>query len=696
MQTTPQELWAQESLTVVMPTTVVVTFDIIDVEEHDPAEDCYDGNEELHRSPSPDSHSTSGRNRTDSTFGMKRTPEMPSNTPSCQRSTSEDINNQVQQASSSPKVANRPSRLVAPKAKSSRSSLNDRHTLNRLEIENVYLVNHNHSLNKDMQHCKQTVQALKNILAQKEEMIERMKQHYRQAHLRIKFMENVLSEHQGKNHGHELTQRPTPLEAHNLERLFGFQEDEEEETLAFLKSLADSGDFDGECNEDSESSEDERDNAKEDKNDDALEKDHGQDPNTLRDTHVEEYENELAVVESTSLDQIPHLGSPAPLQSSKDSRMEQIREAPSNGLYQQPNAPYHSGHANNSTVNRAQVLRRRPHRQLGSIMNDPTVSLISGLYGPAGETPHPTDSAQGAKHSPDKDRPGEVMARCILQKGRTLRDSGHFPLDIDTLDQHSAMDLGLATFPKGCADASMDSLQYVSSPQPNGHPYLGSDLQAVSLTSLPRVHTEATVQPVPLTTRSTDTTGGVKRDMTKGDLIKSGCDRSEKAESSFPLVLRLSSKVKRSRLPGRPKDMTQKTPVQDRQDDVAKALGVSPTEVPISSVPPTLPTATLMEAESLDSEDTTATTGAQAAIPDLARRTLWSRMWKGLGKRVSGLTTPSQQPKSASPGSPATVDEGTVRAPGASNRTWRFRPRPRPRARQLDRSDFVEPNERGM
>ncbi|KAF9120084.1 hypothetical protein BGW39_011685 [Mortierella sp. 14UC] len=67
------------------------------------------------------------------------------------------------------------------------------HTVNRLEVENSFLLSQNNSLTRDIQHCRQTVQALKQILAQREDTIGRVRQEVHQAHLKIKFMESLLS-----------------------------------------------------------------------------------------------------------------------------------------------------------------------------------------------------------------------------------------------------------------------------------------------------------------------------------------------------------------------------------------------------------------------------------------------------------------------------------------------------------------------
>ncbi|KAG0198571.1 hypothetical protein BGX28_007977 [Mortierella sp. GBA30] len=69
------------------------------------------------------------------------------------------------------------------------------HALNRLEVENAYLLNQNSLLYKDMHHCRETVQALKQILAQKEETINRMKEEYERACMKSRFMESILVEH---------------------------------------------------------------------------------------------------------------------------------------------------------------------------------------------------------------------------------------------------------------------------------------------------------------------------------------------------------------------------------------------------------------------------------------------------------------------------------------------------------------------
>lgn len=84
------------------------------------------------------------------------------------------------------------------------------HTVNRLEVENSFLLNQNNSLTRDIHHCRQTVQALKQILAQREDTIGRMKQEVHQAHLKIKFMDSLLtgrSSHPGQQQQHQQQQR---------------------------------------------------------------------------------------------------------------------------------------------------------------------------------------------------------------------------------------------------------------------------------------------------------------------------------------------------------------------------------------------------------------------------------------------------------------------------------------------------------
>ncbi|KAG0319731.1 hypothetical protein BGZ99_004958 [Dissophora globulifera] len=69
------------------------------------------------------------------------------------------------------------------------------HLLNRLEVENAYLANQNNLINKDFQYSRQTIQALRQILSQKEDTIVRMEEELRQTHLRSNFMESLLTEH---------------------------------------------------------------------------------------------------------------------------------------------------------------------------------------------------------------------------------------------------------------------------------------------------------------------------------------------------------------------------------------------------------------------------------------------------------------------------------------------------------------------
>ncbi|KAG0381184.1 hypothetical protein BGX24_006556 [Mortierella sp. AD032] len=92
------------------------------------------------------------------------------------------------------------------------------HTVNRLEVENSFLLNQNNSLTRDIHHCRQTVQALKQILAQREDTIGRMKQEAHQAHLKIKFMESLLSgqqqHHLGQPQQHQQQQQLPQQQQH--------------------------------------------------------------------------------------------------------------------------------------------------------------------------------------------------------------------------------------------------------------------------------------------------------------------------------------------------------------------------------------------------------------------------------------------------------------------------------------------------
>lgn len=77
------------------------------------------------------------------------------------------------------------------------------HTVNRLEVENSFLLSQNNSITRDIHHCRQTVQALKQILAQREDTIGRMRQEAHQAHLKIKFMESLLSNQRSSHPGQQ-------------------------------------------------------------------------------------------------------------------------------------------------------------------------------------------------------------------------------------------------------------------------------------------------------------------------------------------------------------------------------------------------------------------------------------------------------------------------------------------------------------
>ncbi|KAF9352806.1 hypothetical protein BGX34_011956 [Mortierella sp. NVP85] len=737
----------QESLAVDLPTTVVVSCPIADREEQAQVnlQDNYES--------SIDNHPTASRSDKKTTAPEAATVSMiprPKSTPKdTQRNNS--------------KSSSRPSRLAIPVASSRRAGQTDQHstrsqaqtTVNRLELENTFLLNHNNSLNRDIQHCRQTVQALKSILSQKEDVIEQMKHQYQQAHLKIKFMENIIA-----GHHHETERGPTSDDILE-EDMFRLpededeedEEDEEEESLVFLQSLAGRGYFKGESTEDSIESEDEQDSADGEDEEELAEEDHPLDhgPNYDKErvlySYPDDWEGERMAIESGSKDDLI------------DTHMDQSHDAPSINLYQQPNAPYHPTPMNNSkeSANRVQVIRRRPHRQLGPAVNDPALQPMSAEFAYF-------DSSSEAECTTDTNDSDRVQEKPV--KRVTLRDSGHFQSDMEGQDQHSATYRSLTAFPEDetdqeepltwpieeCEDTdsysgpsaivpSGDLSQHDVQRQSNSQLQVEPDPRTFSLVLLTHVQVETdstrsssshdvhydhqagnrmgrsenlaqvasddrnisrsgskdTVQAEDWSSSSiatilsgtTETANSTdfEKDPSKG-VLKVGSERSKKTEgagSPLPFVLRFSSKVRRSRLLGKPKDKAMsKSPLQGHQEAIpveSKSSGaeatttlptMSDTETRVPLGPATLP---ITVVEPLDTEaSVAATTAAQATPPDSARKsTIWSRVRSGLGlskdtkgERVSNATTGPMEV----PGQPA------VRA-DKSTGIWKLRPRSR-------------------
>jgi len=735
----------QESLAVDLPTTVVVSCPIADKEEQ-----AQVNLQDDHES-SIDDHPRGSRSEKKTTAPEAATVSMiprPKSTPKDTQRTNS-------------KSSSRPSRLAIPVASSRRAGQADQHstrpqaqtTVNRLELENTFLLNHNSSLNRDIQHCRQTVQALKSILSQKEDVIEQMKHQYQQAHLKIKFMENIIA-----GHHHETERGPTSDDILE-EDMFRLpededeedEEDEEEESLVFLKSLAGRGYFKSESTEDSIESEDEQDSADGEDEEEPVEEDHPLDHGLNYDkervlySYPDDWECERVAIESGSMDDLI------------DTHMDQSHDAPSINLYQQPNAPYHPTPMNNSkeSANRVQVIRRRPHRQLGPAMNDPALQPMSAEF-------TFFDSSSEAECTTDTDDFDRIQDKPV--KRVTLRDSGHFQSDMEAQDQ-SATYRSLTVFPEDetdqeepltwpieeCEDTdsysgpsatvpSGDLSQHGAQLQSNNQSHVGPDPRAFSLVLLTHVQVEAdgystrsssshdhydhqagnrmgrseslaqvasddrnisksgskdTVQAEDWSSSSiatilsgtTETANsiGFEKDPSKG-VLKVGSERSKKTEgtaSPLPFVLRFSSKVRRSRLLGKPKDKAMsKSPLQGHQEAIpvgSKSSGagatvptMSDTETP---VPLRLTTLPITVVEPLDTEaSVAATTAARVTPPDSARKsTIWSRVRSGLGlskdtkgEKVSNATTGPMEV----PGQPA------VRA-DKSTGIWKLRPRSR-------------------
>ncbi|KAF9987007.1 hypothetical protein BGZ65_005421 [Modicella reniformis] len=457
-----------------------------------------------------------------------------------QGSTAENnIDTRPQKADSKadPKVLPRPSRLAIPRAKASRTNL-AAHTPNRLELENTFLLNQNNSLNRDIHYCRQTVQALKSILAQKEEIIERMKHEYRQAYYRTKLLERILTGHQKINFVHAAGLGPIAEKDQSLQRLFGFQEDEEEEEewLDFwMRSLVESGDGEEEKGDNEEE--------KSTCGSQSDDKDHGPEHGKKKDfcrTYPDGDEDAREGESSSNKELFHELQLPSTFHSQVRTPTEQRLEAIPSSLYQQPNAPLHPSPMDTSeaSVGRVQVLRRRPHLQLGSTTNESTSpapsAALKAPHEPSVKILQNADPSQtsmdclmGTECGSSKNNSSATVEGCAKwDRHGFLRDSGHFPPELflfeedfdlsgtGAQDQHSTVNSALSApnnirederppnlivniedadsiCSAGTTEPSRDLPQLDSLPKSNSHPSLGSDSPTAALALSARVHIEA-------------------------------------------------------------------------------------------------------------------------------------------------------------------------------------------------------------
>ncbi|KAF9408504.1 hypothetical protein BGZ94_002284 [Podila epigama] len=118
----------------------------------------------------------------------------------------------IESTAQTPRYTTNTSRI--PMLHASRTQIHA-HVLNQLRVENAFLASQNSSLNKEIHHCRYTVSALKQIVTQKEDIIDRLRHEHRQACLKAKFVESILADYHEKEANRQW---------HSDRAVFGFAE----------------------------------------------------------------------------------------------------------------------------------------------------------------------------------------------------------------------------------------------------------------------------------------------------------------------------------------------------------------------------------------------------------------------------------------------------------------------------------------
>ncbi|KAF9162480.1 hypothetical protein BGX21_001538 [Mortierella sp. AD011] len=363
------------------------------------------------------------------------------------------------------KSLTKPSRLAIPRAIYYRTSPGERslpryqtRTLNRLEVENAYLTSQNSSLNKDIQYCRQTVQALKHILAQKEEMIDRMRSEFQRAYLKTKFMESILAEHQNFG-GRGFV---NPASGSEEEKFFqqGFDGQDDQQLEYLMRQLREDGLSEEEdISDESDSISDDQDmpvhelgtDEEEDRYD--PDEDHNQDDDDKSgdeelyqgESSKSQEQNERLRSPSSQRSRELSLGMSSHATSSDDGTRLQSEHALETTPLSQSSIALHnpsSESSRKSGSSRHQVIRRRPRLQLS-----PTSSTLpsamevfkDSLAMPSEGLNHNSISSYPATR-PDSamgfnNRDEDVERTTKQNVGCALRDSGHFPSELFSLDE---------------------------------------------------------------------------------------------------------------------------------------------------------------------------------------------------------------------------------------------------------------------
>ncbi|KAG0003893.1 hypothetical protein BGZ80_009781 [Entomortierella chlamydospora] len=365
------------------------------------------------------------------------------------------------------KSLTKPSRLAIPRAIYYRTSPGERslpryqtRTLNRLEVENAYLTSQNSSLNKDIQYCRQTVQALKHILAQKEEMIDRMRSEFQRAYLKTKFMESILAEHQ--NFGGRGFINPASGSEEEMFFQQGFEGQDDQQLEYLMRQLREDGLSEEEdISDESESISDDQDMPVHELGTDEEEDRHDHDEDHNQDDDKSGGEELYQVESSKSQEQNEGLPSPSSqrfrelslgMSSHATSSDDRARMQSEHALETTPLSQSIALHNPSSESSRKpgssrhQVIRRRPRLQLSPTSSVSMSTLPSAMevfkdslaMPSEGSNLNLTSSSPAAR--PDSamgfnngDENAERMTRQNV--GCALRDSGHFPSEFFSLDE---------------------------------------------------------------------------------------------------------------------------------------------------------------------------------------------------------------------------------------------------------------------
>ncbi|KAF8970019.1 hypothetical protein BGZ46_010587 [Entomortierella lignicola] len=445
----------------------------------------------------------------------------------------------------------KPTRLAIPIAHY-RSSSGERtmsrfppRAVNRLEVENAYLQNQNNSLNKDIHHCRQTVLALKNILAQKEELIDKMRQEYHQAYLKTKFMESILAEHQSFGVRGAIS---PPRESRSEEPLF---DEQERQQLGYLiRQLGRDGE-DELSEEDEDLSEEENisyesgtisDNQGDmldhglGTDDEEEEEDGANDDEELFKVHSREFQQELERLSprsrqrfrELSLEMFSHDNHMSPT-TTNSNITEHSRPTLEPSLLPYPT----SDGSRKQGAGLQQVIRRRPSLRINPIATSPNLSApMESFKDSIHISPNNSDITEtSSSPSIQPNVPTEFESEkdhfesTAKSKNQVpLRDSGHFASELvddrSTEQQPTIINLHFEfecvsepisqtsddeeVLTSNATEPMTTALNQDLQPQFSSHPYLGVVSQPIAaLTTLTCVHIEADMSSTALTTEST-------------------------------------------------------------------------------------------------------------------------------------------------------------------------------------------------